>query len=374
MRRATANGISRRQFAAGGAAALGRLAFPAVHIRAEDDQKVLRILGWPAYFDDSITKPFQDANNCRIEITGIATPDDTMLFLRAGGTRFYDIVAPTVGLVNPLGAAGLLAEIDESRLANFGGLFPQMRALPTPAVGGARFGVPLLWGTFALVYSSGDATAPEAWTDLQGKAYADSLVMPDDGLGHFSIWNWALGADDPMRVSSAQLEDTTRVLIQLKQTRSASFGGTVYDAMMAVANGAGQFATIGWQTAPLLPSDQQRALATARPAPGGSSFCDCIAMVSGTHDPDLALRFIDFMLADETQRDLIDRTRWATVKQAVPPMLRPEIAALYDYPALDAWLAGSPVWGYPPVGDDGSGATTYLDWILAWDRVRQAKL
>jgi len=53
-------------------------------------------------------------------------------------------------------------------------------------------------------------------------------------------------------------------------------------------------------------------------------------------------------------------------------MVKP-ISPLYDYAALDEWLAASPVRGYPPVGDDGSGAATYLDWILAWDRVRQAK-
>ncbi len=45
----------------------------------------------------------------------------------------------------------------------------------------------------------------------------------------------------------------------------------------------------------------------------------------------------------------------------MPPMVKPEIAALYPYDQLDAWLASSPVRGYPPVGDDGSGTATYLE-------------
>lgn len=342
--------------------------------RAQGDQKVLRILGWPSYFDDSLTAAFREANNCRIEITGIATPDDTMLFLRAGGVGFYDIVAPAIGLVNPLGAAGLLAELDQGKLTNFGGLFPQFQAMPPAAVDNKRYGVPLLWGTFPLVSSAAVSDPPAEWLDLRGDSYRDQLVMPDDGLGHFAIWNWALGADDPMRVSQEWLDNTADILIELKQKQVTSFGGTAYDAMMKVAGSTGQFATIGWQSAPLLTGDDQQSLVTSRPAPGGLSFCDCIAMVANSHDPELSQQFIDFMISADVQRDLVNVTRWATVGQAVPPALEPDIAALYGYDTLDDWLAGSPVRGYPPVGDDGSGSATYLDWIIAWDRVRQARM
>jgi len=365
--------ISRRGIVAGGLAAAGSRAFPTVHVRAQEEQKVLRILGWPSYFADDVTAPFREANNCRIEITGIATPDDTMLFLRAGGERYYDIVAPSIGLVDPLGVAGLLAQIDSARLSNFGGLFPQFQAMPPDAIDGKRYGVPLLWGTFVLVASAAANDPPAQWLDLRDKTYADRLVMPDDGLVHLAIWNRALGASDPMRVGQKQLDQTTDVLIELKKHQTVSFGGSVYDAMMKVANGTGQFATVGWQSAPLQTGPHQQALVATRPAPGGTSFCDCIAMVAGSHDQELALQFIDFMISPDAQRALVDSTRWATVAQQAPSMVKPDIAALYDYAALDEWLAASPVRGYPPVGDDGSGAATYLDWILAWDRVRQAK-
>ncbi len=366
--------LSRRSFAAGGVAAATGLVLPKERIRAQGDQKVLRILGWPSYFGDDLTAAFREANNCRIEITGIATPDDTMLFLRAGGVGFYDIVAPAIGLVNPLGAAGLLAELDQNTLTNFVGLFPQFQAMPPAAVDSRRYGVPLLWGTFPLVSSASVSNLPAEWPDLLEKPYQDLLVMPDDGLGHLSIWNWALGAEDPMRVSQDWLDNTVSVLTELKQKQAASFGGTAYDAMMNVANGAGQIATIGWQSAPLLTTDDQLALTTSRPAPGGLSFCDCISMVANSHDPELSQKFIDFMISNDVQRDLVNGTRWATVGQSVPPTLQPEVAALYDYGKLDDWLAGSPIRGYPPVGDDGSGSATYLDWIIAWDRVRHAKM
>jgi hypothetical protein len=97
-------------------------------------------------------------------------------------------------------------------------------------------------------------------------------------------------------------------------------------------------------------------------------------MVAECHDPELAQSFIDYMLSVDAQRPLIDGTRWATVAEQVPPAIDPAVAALYPYNDLDDWLATSPIRGYPPASDPGDGTATYLDWVLAWDRVRAAKL
>lgn len=365
--------ISRRRFTAGAAASAAGLALPTARARAQEEQRVLRILGWPGYFSNELTRAFREANNVRIEITGIATPDDTMLFLRAGGVGLYDIVVPTIGLVSPLGSAGLLATIDTSALPSYPGLYPEFQHRPETLAGDQTYGVPLLWGTFSLAYAGAQADAPNDWLSLRDEAYSGKLVMPDDGLGHFWIWNWALGAEDPTRVTRSSLKNTADVLIELKQRRAASFGGTPYDTMMRVADGTGQFSTIGWQSAPLLTSPTQRPLSVAQPLPGGASFCDCIAMVANSHDPELAQQFIDYMISPVAQRDLVDRTRWATVAEGVPSMIAPEIASLYPYDDIGGWLAGAPIRSYPPVSEDGDIAT-YLDWIIQWDRVRQAKL
>ena len=366
--------ISRRRLVTGSTATAAGLALPAVHAKAQDEQRVLRILGWPSYFADGITAPFREANNVRIEITGIATPDDTMLFLRAGGVGLYDIVAPSVGLVSPLGASGLLAPLDTGAIPNLSGLFPQFQNRPETIADDQTFGIPLLWGTFTLAYAADQTAPPTEWLTLRDEAFSGQLVMPDDALGHFWIWNWALGAEDPTRVSKDRLKSTADVLIDLKQSRAASFGGSTYDTMMKVANGAGQFSTIGWQSAPLLTNPEQQALAASLPDPGGASFCDCIAMVADSHDPELAQQFIDYMISPVAQRELVDRTRWATVAQGAPPMIAPEIASLDPYDDLDAWLSSAPIRSYPPVSDDDDNTATYLDWIIQWDRVRQAKL
>ena len=49
-----------------------------------------------------------------------------------------------------------------------------------------------------------------------------------------------------------------------------------------------------------------------------------------------------------------------------------EVAGIFDYANLDAHLQRAPIRGYPPFTEDGDIAT-YLDWAVAWDRVRATK-
>jgi len=37
-------------------------------------------------------------------------------------------------------------------------------------------------------------------------------------------------------------------------------------------------------------------------------------------------------------------------------------------------LERSPIRGYPPFRDEGGGIATYLDWVVAWDRVRATRV
>jgi hypothetical protein len=70
---------------------------------------------------------------------------------------------------------------------------------------------------------------------------------------------------------------------------------------------------------------------------------------------------------------MMNETLWATVTGAAVPEIRPEVASLVDYGALDDVLARSPIRGYPPFSDEGNDIATYFDWVVAWDRVRAAR-
>lgn len=371
------NGVTRRRLLATGAAGLAGVLTPAdrTHAQESDGPPRLRILGWPQHVDPQITASFRERTGAIIDVTPIGALEDVAVFLRAGGVGYFDLVMPTLGLVRSLAEAELTVPLDEGLVPNLTGLLPQFSQLDLTFNGDARVGVALVWNSLALAYApDGLDEPPETWLDLISPRFAGQIVMADDVLGHFWIWNRALGAIDPTRVTRAQLSQTASLLMDIKVNLASEFDLTVFGAMRRVAAGAGELSTVGWQSASLVPAADQRPLAAWHPDPGDASFCDCLAVVRDAPQWDLAHAFINDMISAETQAQLVSRLRWGTVTAAAIDQLDPAVRDLYDYADLDRVFTVSPLYGYPPFTDDGNDTATYLDWVAAWDSIRTAPI
>lgn len=370
--------VTRRHILAGGAAA-GLAGLPGIFdwANAQEDEGPprLRILGWSQHVDPQITARFRERTGAVIDVTPIGALEDVAVFLRAGGVGYFDLVIPTLGLLRPLAEAELTSALDDAALPNLDGLLPPFQRMDLTLQGDVRVGVPLLWGSLPLAYAP-DAieNPPDTWLDLINPMYAGKVVMADDLLGHFWIWNRALGAPDPTRVTRGQLSQTATLLMDIKTNLAVRFESTVLGALRSVAEGRGALSTVGWQSAPLVPAADQHPLATRHPAPGDASFCDCLAVVRDAPQRELAHAFIDDMISAETQARLISRLRWGTVAAGAVDQLDLEVRDLYDYANLDGILSISPLYGYPPLSDDGNDTATYVDWVAAWDRIRSAEI
>jgi spermidine/putrescine-binding protein len=156
----------------------------------------------------------------------------------------------------------------------------------------------------------------------------------------------------------------------MKSSQVLSWESSVFAAMRRLAAGRGLTSSVGWTTAPLLSEPGERALSTSLPLPGSASFCDCVALVARAPQREKALRVIDELQGDEVQAILANETRWATVNPHALPSIRPEVANLVPYETLDAHLDAAPIRGYPPFSRDDEDVATYLDWVIAWDRIR----
>jgi spermidine/putrescine transport system substrate-binding protein len=267
----------------------------------------------------------------------------------------------------------LIQPVSEDVFPSFGGLFEPFRTSPWAVSESGRLGVPILWGSLSAAYPAEAAgSAPARWMDLFGENYAKKIVMSDDSLGHYWIWNWAMGAEDPTRVTREQLNETTEALISMRENLARSWEANVHAAMRWLARGRGMIASIGWQSAPLLSEPGERELAVSHPLPGSASFCDCISLVTDAPQREAALALIDYMITPEVQAQVVNGARWATVTSDAVQHLTPEVAGIFDYDDLDAHFQRAPIRGYPPFSEDDDIAT-YLDWVVAWDRVRATK-
>jgi spermidine/putrescine-binding protein len=376
--------LSRRSLLGGGAV-LG-LGAGAMLVRSrsgaqgnQGGKRTLRLLCWPGYDDAGVTQAFREQHDVAIEADHVGANDEFFTFLRAGGLGRYDVVTPHNGIVRPLAEAGLVQPLDESLLPSAEGLFPRFH-WPDWVIGtgdGRVYGAPFLWGTSPMVYAAAHVkTPPAAWLDIQSSRYRGKIVMTDDGLGHFLIWNAAMGHDDPTRVTITQLNATTDLLISIKRDRLCASGyvGAMNDVARLLGDGTAWVSTIGWESTPDLPGAKGANLRITHPRPGDYSFCDNLCLAAAAPHPDVAHAFVDYMLAPATQAKLINTLKRGTVNAQAVSLLDPPARALYAYDDLDTVFALSPLRGFPPLHDAGDGIATYVDWVMAWERVRFAPL
>jgi spermidine/putrescine-binding protein len=363
--------LNRRQLLAGAAV----VAASPRRGRAQEPGSILRLLCWGGYDHPEATAAFRQETGVQVHATYIGANDEIFLRLRAGGIGRYDLVTPQNGVIRPLAEAGLIQPIDPGRLPNAAALLPTFRDPDWAVIDGQVYAVPYLWGAAPLIYNADVlARPPASWLDLQSQDYRGQIVMHDDGLGHLKIWNRVLGAEDPARVSPAELTQAADVLISIKSQQVVAFSPDMGALAGILARGEAGLATLGWASVPSMEVAREANLQLAYPQPGTFSFCDSFCLAANAPNVDVAYAFIDAMLAAGAQASVTAAVGRGTVSAEAVPLLDPGTRGLYPYDDLAPFFELNPFFGFPPVHDDGSGLATYVDWVNAWERVRNAQM
>lgn len=351
--------------------AAGSVALAHAGMRGQAAGPVLRMLCWPEFDDAEVTKGFRNANDAGIQVRRIGANDEIFTFLRAGGIGAYDVVTPTNGVVQALARAELIQPIDLGRLRNAGKLFPRFQNPEWAMLDGQTYAVPLSWHTYPMVYNADHLSAPPArWTDLTDPRFRGKVVMNDDVIAHFLVWNRALGAVDPARVTVAELNETETLLKTIKRTQVLAYVGPADQVASALASGGGWVTTSGSEIVPKLKPARGANLRLAWPDPGDISVCHALCLAAGAPNLDLAYALLDHLISAEAQVALARKLRRGTVSQEAADMLDGDARDLFQYEDLDALFARSPLAGFPPLETDTGPIANYVDWVLAWDRIR----
>lgn len=365
--------LSRRRLVqAAGGAALAASALHPVAGRAQDGG-TLNIMCWQGYDGPNANKPFVEQTGATINATYLGSNDEIFATLRAGGLGEIDLVTPYHGYVKNLYEAGLLQEIDYSRLANTADYIPLFLKPDWNTFDGKTYAAPFVWGTGPMIYNTEFIPeAPKEWMDVMLPEYTGKVVMTDDALGHYLIWNQVTGAKDPTQVTNEELTKTTDLLIEIKTKQARAFSPNMGDMADIMARGEAWLSTIGWEAIPAFPVAASAALKYTHPAPGDFTFVDSYCLVKDAPNPDTAYGFMNHMLSPEAQAIAMDDMDSATVNLEAIPLLDEATRALFPYDNLDEIFKVAPVWGFPPLEDQGDGIVTYNDWLEAWERVRSA--
>lgn len=285
------------------AAALAITGF-AVPAQAEGE---LSVLTWEGYADSSFVGPFTEATGCEVTATYVGSNDEFPAKLFGGGGT-YDLVTPSVDTTTILMKAGLVEEIDTSRLEHWDNLYEKFRNHAGVNYDGRVFGVPFTWGSIPFMYrvdmfDKAPSSIGEFWTD---EALSGKISLWDDKTNIYIVARLLFGTDvNVYDLDDDQLAQVRDKLIALKP-KIRKFWSTAGELVNLYANGEIAVSNTwgGYQSALL--GEQGIEMVEFIPVEKADGWADAWQIVKDTPNEDCAYEWLNYTIASGGQCGVVN--------------------------------------------------------------------
>lgn len=276
--------------------ALLALAGPAL---AED---TLNALVWCDHTDPALIEPFEKANNVKVNLKEYEGTAAGMAILDQSKPGDWDVLVIDAVDVHRAVEAGKLAPMDPATLPE-GDLFPELVMADNNQVDGKTYAITEKFGYNTISYDKTkvDPADMEDWTSLTSAKYDGKIGIYDYYLPVIGLVAVAQG----MQTSDINAATLPALKDPLMKLRAASKQvSDVVSSQTALATGDVDIIVGGgeWLTA-VLANDNPN-LDWTIPKQGGLRWAQSIGVVAGTTKPDLALKFVQYIVSPEGQARL----------------------------------------------------------------------
>jgi spermidine/putrescine-binding protein len=312
---------------------------------------------WEGYTSESFTVPWEEANDANVEATFAGSGDEMFASMQGGGGSTYDMVSASSDLPQRLYDAGLLAEIDPSKLSNYPDLYEQFQKPPYITFEDKLYGVNFAWGPTILLYNPDQiAEAPTSWNALLDEQYSGKITTWNYPL---QIAQYALLLDpkpeDPFMLDDEQLAQVKDILIKQRPLvrKYWDLGGEVAELFLNGEVVVGD----GWPWITLQIQGSEGAVAEATPDEGVTGWSDswCISSKAANHD--LALNWANYMIGPEGQQGVIENLNYSITNKKVVESLPEDVRAQLRMTDVPAEYAKIHMWKFVP---------NYDKWVQVW--------
>jgi spermidine/putrescine-binding protein len=272
----------------------------------------LNVLTWEGYTDDSFVSLFEEQSGCKVTPTYVGSNDEFPAKL-AGGGGVYDLVSPSVDTTTILMKAGLVEEIDVSRIERWGEVFPQFSGHSGVNHDGGVYGVPYTWGAIPFMYRA-DAfdEAPTSITQLwEDAALSGKISLWDDKTNIYVVARMLYGNDvNVYDLSDDQLAAVRDKLIELKPA-IRKYWSTAGELVNLYANGEVTISNTwgGYQSALL--ADEGIEMIEFIPVENADGWADAWQIVKGSPNEDCAYAWLNFSLSPDGQCGVVGITGYS---------------------------------------------------------------
>jgi len=317
----------------------------------------LTMIVWEGYTSESFTAPWEEANDVTVDATFAGTGDEMFAAMQGSGGTTYDMVSASSDLPQRLYDAGLLMEIDTSKLTNYPDLYEQFQRPPYITFDDKLYGVNFSWGPTIMLYNPEViAEAPSSWNALLDEQYS----------GKISTWNYPLQIaqyallldpkpEDPFLLDDEQLAQVKDILVRQRPLvrKYWDLGGEVAELFL---NGEVVIGD-GWSWITLQIKDSEGTVAEATPEEGVTGWSDSWCISNKAADPELALKWADYMIGPEGQKGVIENLNYSITNSKVVETLPMELREQLRMVDVPAEYAKIHMWKFVP---------NYDKWVQIW--------
>ena len=291
---------------------------PGLSTGQSDSEQKLRILNWPDYFDPGLLSAFEAEYGVSIVETYYESGDARTQLLYDTQGKGYDIVI-TDGIALAIYLEqGWLAEITEDQVPNLTHIDPYWRSARAYA---ERYAVPFFWGTLGIGYRSDLVSEPmTSWLHLFDPAddLGNRIVMTYDQRDLIGMALVALGHSLNSTDDQALAQAEALLLHQRPFVRSYSYMSLAPESALVSGD---VWAAMMYNGDALLLQEVDPDIVYSVPAEGTMLWIDYYTVLSSSTNPDIAMRFIDFMNEPENAARQAEHSYFATPNLAAEALL-----------------------------------------------------
>ena len=349
----------------------------------EAAKPTLSIICFQGYAEDGWVKPFEEKYNCEVKITYAGTVEEHFTKVKAAPSE-YNIVSIDSGRVLLYKDAGLLQPIDTSKLSNYSKIGEYFREHPYGKMpDGSKLHVPIVWGTQTITINTGkvpaDMLAKFLSKTKDGKhetVSLDILTAPeskgytaffDESSNVVSIAAIHLGIKTPFRFGSGDWDKVADRLYAWKQNArtfttglDSEFGVLTAEDAYVVLGGNDALLNLRLEEAGVRDSFTQYAMTE-----GTICWIDGWVITKPTSGAslDLALKYMDYMIGDQGQKELAELVGFGIVNPAGASGFNPVVLDSTFWYGEDIGNFPAPL--YIMVPEEDTGARVEL-----WNKVK----
>jgi spermidine/putrescine transport system substrate-binding protein len=350
----------------GGMTALGLSATPAAAATT------MSWMGWQGYETPITSGTFLKDNDIDFQPTFIASNEEILSKLQAGGIGKTDLVSMYFGYLQLMFEGGMIETIDESRIESFAKLIPQFTSNASIRADGKLLGIPWNWGSLPLMYDPAVVpAAPESWLEIFKPEYKGKVAMVDDPLTYLLIWGTVTtGRPDGTLIKKDELAKLIDQQITLKKEHARAFFPSYGDMGDAFARNEVVVSNLGWEAVAVWAKAKGKEIRYTIPKEGTGLFMDCLVIPKDAPNIDLTYKMINHILSLDPQKLFATEQSAGITNLDTVAVLPKEIADAYGYADLANKLTKARLQPMPPT--ESTEWVTYDYYLKEYQRLQKA--